>query len=63
MRAWLRVGVMAGLLAGFGWPVPIPPVAAQGTETPAVDPALKTRVDRRFRVLQLHDGVVLTPRR
>jgi hypothetical protein len=61
MRAWLRVGLITGLLAGVCWT----PIAARATvaEAQTVDPVLKTRVDRRFRVLQLHDGVVLTPRR
>ena len=39
----------------------IAPVAAQ--EVAAVDAALKSRVERRFRVLQVRDGLVLTPRR
>ena len=36
-------------------------LAAQ--ETAAVEPAFKSRVERRFRVLPVRDGVVLTPRR
>ena len=39
----------------------IAPVAAQ--EVAAVDAALKSRVESRFRVLQVRDGLVLTPRR
>ena len=37
------------------------PVAAQ--EVAAVDSALKARVESRFRVLQVREGLVLTPRR
>lgn len=62
MRSVLRVGslvvLMAGAAAGV---VSFHPAAA--AQAPAVDPALKARVERRFRVLPVRDGVVLTPRR
>jgi hypothetical protein len=60
MRSLLRAGVLA-LAASLASGVMIAPVAAQ--EVAAVDAALKSRVERRFRVLQVRDGLVLTPRR
>ncbi len=60
MRSLLRAGVLA-LAASLASGVTIAPVAAQ--EVAAVDAALKSRVERRFRVLQVRDGLVLTPRR
>ena len=60
MRSLLRAGVLA-LVASLGSGVMGAPVAAQ--EVAAVDAALKSRVERRFRVLQVRDGLVLTPRR
>ncbi len=62
MRSVLKVGVLVALLVGGAWPAD---AAAQATaqSSAAVDAALKTRVERRFRVLQVSDGLVLTPRR
>jgi hypothetical protein len=60
MRSLLRAGVLT-LVASLGSGVVSAPVAAQ--EVAAVDAALKSRVERRFRVLQVRDGLVLTPRR
>ena len=60
MRSLLRAGVLT-LVASLGSGVMSAPVAAQ--EIAAVDAALKSRVERRFRVLQVRDGLVLTPRR
>ena len=60
MRSLLRAGVLT-LVASLGSGVMGAPVAAQ--ESGAVDAALKSRVERRFRVLQVRDGLVLTPRR
>ncbi len=52
---------MAGVSAGMAIE---PLTAAQETQAAApVDPALKERVERRFRVLPVRDGIVLTPRR
>lgn len=64
MRTLLRAGVLA-LVAGLGSGVVSAPVAAQeaAQDVVAVDAALKSRVERRFRVLQVRDGLVLTPRR
>lgn len=58
MRSLLRAGVLvlAASLGGVS-----APVAAQ--EVATVDAALKSRVERRFRVLPVRDGLVLTPRR
>lgn len=61
MRSVLRLGVLVALLAGLGAAGLLEPVAA--AQTAAVDPALKARVERRFRVLPVREGVVLTPRR
>jgi len=60
MRSLLRAGVLV-LVTSLGSGVMSAPVAAQ--ETAAVDAALKARVERRFRVLQVREGLVLTPRR
>lgn len=60
MRSLLRAGVLT-LVATLGSGVVGPPVAAQ--EVGVVDAAFKSRVERRFRVLQVRDGLVLTPRR
>ena len=60
MRTLLRAGVLT-LVASLGVGVVSAPVAAQ--EASALDVALKSRVERRFRVLQVRDGLVLTPRR
>jgi hypothetical protein len=49
------------LVASLGSGVIGAPMVAQ--ETSVVDPALKSRVERRFRVLQVREGLVLTPRR
>ena len=59
MRSLLRTGVLV-LAASLGG-VMSGPVAAQ--EVAAVDSALKARVESRFRVLQVREGLVLTPRR
>ncbi len=59
MRSLLRAGGLA-LVASLGG-VMVAPVAAQ--EVAGVDPALKARVEQRFRVLPVRDGLVLTPRR
>lgn len=59
MRGVLRVGllcVLAMLPATVG-------VVEATSQVEAVDTALKSRVERRFRVLPVRDGVVLTPRR
>jgi hypothetical protein len=61
MRSVLRIGVFVALVAGLGAGLMPEPIRA--VQTTAVDPALKTRVERRFRVLPVRDGVVLTPRR
>lgn len=60
MRNLLRTGVLV-LMASLGGSVMSGPVAAQ--DVTAVDAALKARVERRFRVLPVRDGLVLTPRR
>ncbi len=60
MRSLLRAGVLT-LVATLGSGVIGAPMVAQ--ETSVVDPALKSRVERRFRVLQVREGLVLTPRR
>ena len=60
MRSLLRAGMLV-LVASLGSSVMSAPVAAQ--EATAVDAALKARVERRFRVLPVRDGLVLTPRR
>lgn len=60
MRSLLRAGVLS-LVASLASSVVSVPVAAQ--EVAAVDAALKSRVERRFRVLQVREGLVLTPRR
>ena len=60
MRTLLRAGVLA-LAASLGSGAMRTAVAAQ--DNVAVDTALKSRVERRFRVLQVRDGLVLTPRR
>ena len=60
MRSLLRAGVLT-LVATLGSGVIGAPMVAQ--ETSVVDAALKSRVERRFRVLQVHEGLVLTPRR
>jgi hypothetical protein len=59
MRSLLRIGMLA-LVAGLGSGVMSAPLAAQDATT--VDAALKSRVERRFRVLPVRDGLVLTPR-
>jgi hypothetical protein len=61
MRSVLIVGALVALLAGGAWPVDAAAQAAQSSAS--VDPALRTRVERRFRVLPVSGGVVLTPRR
>ena len=60
MRSLLKAGVLV-LVTSLGSGVMSAPVAAQ--ETAAVDAALKARVERLFRVLQVREGLVLTPRR
>ena len=60
MGSLLRAGVLT-LVASLGVGVVGAPVVAQ--EVSALDPALKSRVERRFRVLPVRDGLVLTPRR
>jgi hypothetical protein len=60
MRSLLRAGVLT-LVATLGSGVIGAPMVAQ--ETSVVDAALKSRVERRFRVLQVREGLVLTPRR
>ena len=60
MGSLLRAGVLT-LVASLGVGVVGAPVAAQ--EASALDAALKSRVERRFRVLPVRDGLVLTPRR
>ena len=60
MRSVLKNGVVLVLLAGLA-------MTAGATITPAqevatVDAALKERVEGRFRVLPVRDGLVLTPR-
>ena len=60
MGSLLKAGVLV-LAASLSSGVMTAPVAAQ--ETAAVDAALKARVERRFRVLQVREGLVLTPRR
>ena len=60
MGSLLRAGVLT-LVASLGVGVVVTPVAAQEAST--LDVALKSRVERRFRVLQVRDGLVLTPRR
>jgi len=65
MRSVLRFGLVLAFVAGVGAAMAIEPLmAAQETQAAApVDPALKARVERRFRVLPVRDGIVLTPRR
>ncbi len=70
MRSLLRFGVVVALLAGAALAPGIPASTALAQEpasaaqaTAGVDAALKSRVERRFRVLPQRDGLVLTPRR
>lgn len=56
MRAATRVALAATIAVALAGSV----AAAQ--EATAVDPALRQRVEARFRVLPVQDGVVLTPR-
>jgi hypothetical protein len=70
MRSLLRRGIVVALLAWVAMTPDIAGSAAFAQQQPApeapsaqVDAALKSRVERRFRVLPLRDGVVLTPRR
>src|SRR5688572_26171320 len=60
MRSLLRAGVLT-LVATLGSGAIGAPMVVQ--ETSVVDAALKSRVERRFRVLQVREGLVLTPRR
>ena len=59
MRSLLRAGVLV-LAASLGGRHEC---AGGRAGSAAVDAALKSRVERRFRVLQVRDGLVLTPRR
>ena len=52
----LVIGTGMGIVVGHD-------VAQAAQEAAAVEPAFKSRVERRFRVLPVRDGVVLTPRR
>lgn len=63
MRTVLKIGLLVATLVAGSYTESglVTVLAAQ--EASAVDPALKTRVERRFRVLPVRDGVVLTPRR
>ena len=65
MRSVLRFGLVLAFVVGVGADMAIEPLmAAQETQAAApVDPALKARVERRFRVLPVRHGIVLTPRR
>jgi hypothetical protein len=63
MRTVLKVVLLVAAVVAGGYTDPgvVTTLAAQ--EESAVDPALKARVERRFRVLPVREGVVLTPRR
>lgn len=62
MRSVLRTGIFVTVLAALAVPLTTWGTAAAQSAA-AVDPALKQRVERRFRVLPVSDGVVLTPLR
>ena len=60
MRTVLTRAVVLALLAMAAVAAGAPAAPAQQTST--AEAALKARVERRFRVLQVRDGLVLTPR-
>jgi hypothetical protein len=62
MRTVLKALLLA-LVVGSGVAMVVGhDVALAAQEAAAVEPAFKSRVERRFRVLPVRDGVVLTPR-
>jgi hypothetical protein len=63
MRTVLMNVLLAATIVAGGYPERGLVTTLVAQETTAIDPALKTRVERRFRVLPVRDGVVLTPRR
>ena len=64
MRSLLRRGIVVALLAGAAVTLGVPASTAFAQETSGVvEAGLKSRVERRFRVLPQRDGLVLTPRR
>ena len=63
MRSLLRRGIVVALLSGAAVTLGLPASTAHAQEAAGVDAALKSRVERRFRVLPQRDGLVLTPRR
>lgn len=62
MRTVLKA-LLLMLIIGTGTELVVGQKVVAAQEAAAVDPAFKTRVERRFRVLPVRDGVVLTPRR
>jgi hypothetical protein len=58
MRVVMRVGVIVAMMLALG----ALRGALHAAGDPAVDPALRHRVERRFEVLHIRGGVVLTPR-
>ena len=63
MRTVLKIGLLVATLVAGSYTDSGLMTALAAQEASAVDPALKTRVERRFRVLPVREGVVLTPRR
>jgi hypothetical protein len=63
MRTVLKIGLLVATLVAGSYTDSGLVAALAAQEASAVDPALKTRVERRFRVLPVREGVVLTPRR
>jgi hypothetical protein len=63
MRNVLKVVLLVATLVAGGYTESGLFTAVAAQESSTVDPALKSRVERRFRVLPVRDGVVLTPRR
>ena len=63
MRTVLKIGLLVATLVAGSYTDSGLVTALAAQEASAVDPALKTRVERRFRVLPVREGVVLTPRR